>query len=89
MFVFRASIRQRSRSQLSNLIPESSVPIAGELGPIAYAVSQADKVCVCVCRTACIHLYVWVVHVGVLFFRNVPANVSDFFFFSYDNSMHS
>eukprot|EP00064_Thunnus_orientalis_P003859 superscaffoldBa00000333_g3870 len=39
----RASIRQRSRSQLSNLIPESSVPIAGELGPRAYAVSQADK----------------------------------------------
>ncbi|KAM3585020.1 uncharacterized protein V6R79_005132 [Siganus canaliculatus] len=38
----RASIRQRSRSQLSNLIPESSVPIAGELGPRAYAVSQAD-----------------------------------------------
>ncbi|TKS66207.1 Bile salt export pump ATP-binding cassette sub-family B member 11 [Collichthys lucidus] len=39
----RASIRQRSRSQLSNLIPESSVPMAGELGPRAYAVSQADK----------------------------------------------
>uniref|UniRef100_A0A3Q3VVZ1 Bile salt export pump n=1 Tax=Mola mola TaxID=94237 RepID=A0A3Q3VVZ1_MOLML len=39
----RASIRQRSRSQLSNLIPESSVPIAGDLGPRAYAVSQADK----------------------------------------------
>ncbi|XP_067439274.1 bile salt export pump-like [Thunnus thynnus] len=39
----RASIRQRSRSQLSNLIPESSVPVAGELGPRAYAVSQADK----------------------------------------------
>ncbi|XP_074483183.1 bile salt export pump isoform X2 [Sebastes fasciatus] len=39
----RASIRQRSRSQLSNLIPESSVSIAGELGPRAYAVSQADK----------------------------------------------
>ncbi|XP_039997875.1 bile salt export pump-like isoform X2 [Xiphias gladius] len=39
----RASIRQRSRSQLSNLIPESSVPIAGELGPRAYADSQADK----------------------------------------------
>uniref|UniRef100_A0A8C6KXP0 Bile salt export pump n=1 Tax=Nothobranchius furzeri TaxID=105023 RepID=A0A8C6KXP0_NOTFU len=27
----RASIRQRSRSQLSNLVPESSVPIAGDL----------------------------------------------------------
>uniref|UniRef100_UPI0037E89068 bile salt export pump-like n=1 Tax=Semicossyphus pulcher TaxID=241346 RepID=UPI0037E89068 len=39
----RSSIRQRSRSQLSNLIPESSVSIAGELGPRAYAVSQADK----------------------------------------------
>ncbi|XP_075873682.1 bile salt export pump-like [Nelusetta ayraudi] len=39
----RASIRQRSRSQLSNLIPESSVPIVGELGPRAYAVSKADK----------------------------------------------
>ncbi|XP_022602203.1 bile salt export pump-like [Seriola dumerili] len=39
----RASIRQRSRSQLSNLVPESSVPIVGELGPRAYAVSQADK----------------------------------------------
>uniref|UniRef100_A0A3Q2XZA6 Bile salt export pump n=2 Tax=Hippocampus comes TaxID=109280 RepID=A0A3Q2XZA6_HIPCM len=39
----RASIRQRSRSQLSNLIPESSVSIAGELGPRAYAVSQVDK----------------------------------------------
>ncbi|KAK5875170.1 hypothetical protein CesoFtcFv8_027682 [Champsocephalus esox] len=39
----RASIRQRSRSQLSNLIPESYVSIAGELGPRAYAVSQPDK----------------------------------------------
>ncbi|XP_058478203.1 bile salt export pump-like [Solea solea] len=39
----RSSIRQRSRSQLSNLIPESSVPIVGELGPRAYSVSQADK----------------------------------------------
>ncbi|KAK5602504.1 Bile salt export pump [Crenichthys baileyi] len=39
----RASIRQRSRSQLSNLIPESSVPIAGDLGPRAYSVSQEDK----------------------------------------------
>uniref|UniRef100_A0A7N8WP45 Bile salt export pump n=1 Tax=Mastacembelus armatus TaxID=205130 RepID=A0A7N8WP45_9TELE len=29
---FRASIRQRSRSQLSNLIPESSVSITGESG---------------------------------------------------------
>uniref|UniRef100_A0A665WBC6 Bile salt export pump n=1 Tax=Echeneis naucrates TaxID=173247 RepID=A0A665WBC6_ECHNA len=40
---FRSSIRQRSRSQLSNLVPESSVPIVGELGPRAYSVSQADK----------------------------------------------
>ncbi|XP_061840917.1 bile salt export pump-like [Nerophis lumbriciformis] len=39
----RASIRQRSRSQLSNLIPEYSVSMAGELGPRAYAVSQADQ----------------------------------------------
>uniref|UniRef100_A0A3Q2PDA5 ATP binding cassette subfamily B member 11 n=1 Tax=Fundulus heteroclitus TaxID=8078 RepID=A0A3Q2PDA5_FUNHE len=39
----RASIRQRSRSQLSNLIPESSVPIAGDLGPRAYSVSHEDK----------------------------------------------
>ncbi|XP_076004887.1 bile salt export pump isoform X2 [Genypterus blacodes] len=40
----RASIRQRSRSQLSNLLPESSVPFAGELGPRAYSVSHGDKV---------------------------------------------
>ncbi|XP_068446529.1 bile salt export pump isoform X2 [Clinocottus analis] len=39
----RASLRQRSRSQMSNLIPESSVPMVGELGPRAYSVSQADK----------------------------------------------
>ncbi|KAM9830301.1 bile salt export pump-like [Syngnathus typhle] len=39
----RASIRQRSRSQLSNLIPDSSVSIAGELGTTAFAISQADK----------------------------------------------
>uniref|UniRef100_A0A8C5D596 Bile salt export pump n=1 Tax=Gouania willdenowi TaxID=441366 RepID=A0A8C5D596_GOUWI len=39
----RASIRQRSRSQLSNLIPDSSASIAGELSPRAYSVSQADK----------------------------------------------
>ncbi|KAA8579509.1 hypothetical protein FQN60_006602 [Etheostoma spectabile] len=38
----RASIRQRSRSQLSNLIPESFVPIAIERGP-RDTVSQADK----------------------------------------------
>ncbi|KAI3365800.1 hypothetical protein L3Q82_000800 [Scortum barcoo] len=34
---------KRSRSQLSNLIPESSVSIAGELGPSAYVVSPADE----------------------------------------------
>ncbi|XP_070813730.1 bile salt export pump [Chaetodon trifascialis] len=39
----RNSIRQRSRSQLSNLIPESSVSIAGEVGPRAYTALQADK----------------------------------------------
>ncbi|XP_029306488.1 bile salt export pump [Cottoperca gobio] len=39
----RASIRQRSRSQLSNLMPASSVSIVGELGPGAYTVSQEDK----------------------------------------------
>ncbi|KAL6115511.1 abcb11 [Pungitius sinensis] len=39
----RASIRQRSRSQLSNLIPESTAPMVGELGPRAYSVSQANK----------------------------------------------
>ncbi|XP_075951113.1 bile salt export pump [Anarhichas minor] len=39
----RASIRQRSRSQLSNLIPDSSVSIVGELGPRAYSLSLADK----------------------------------------------
>uniref|UniRef100_A0AAR2IVC5 Bile salt export pump n=1 Tax=Pygocentrus nattereri TaxID=42514 RepID=A0AAR2IVC5_PYGNA len=36
----RASIRQRSRSQLSNVIPESSVPIAGELGPRSYTANS-------------------------------------------------
>ncbi|XP_051532212.1 bile salt export pump-like [Myxocyprinus asiaticus] len=42
----RASIHQRSRSQLSNIIPESSVPITGELGPRSYSetrVSREDK----------------------------------------------
>ncbi|XP_041936250.1 bile salt export pump [Alosa sapidissima] len=37
----RASIRRRTKSQLSNIIPESSVPIAGELGPRSYSQSQA------------------------------------------------
>ncbi|XP_038151853.1 bile salt export pump [Cyprinodon tularosa] len=40
----RASIRQRSRSQLSNLVPESSVPIAGDLAPRAFAMPQEDQV---------------------------------------------
>ncbi|KAL6469235.1 hypothetical protein MHYP_G00227590 [Metynnis hypsauchen] len=39
----RASIRQRSRSQLSNVIPESSVPIAGELGPKSYSESYVSQ----------------------------------------------
>uniref|UniRef100_A0A667XN41 Bile salt export pump n=1 Tax=Myripristis murdjan TaxID=586833 RepID=A0A667XN41_9TELE len=39
----RASIRQRTRSQLSNLVPDSSVPVAGELGPRAYSASQGNK----------------------------------------------
>nr|XP_057907080.1 bile salt export pump-like [Doryrhamphus excisus] len=37
------STHQGSKSELSNLIPESSVPIAEELGPRAHAVLQADK----------------------------------------------
>ncbi|XP_062301587.1 bile salt export pump-like [Scomber scombrus] len=40
----RASIRQRSRSQLSNLIPESAVPIAGDLSPRAYADKSKDDI---------------------------------------------
>ncbi|KAL7855108.1 hypothetical protein SRHO_G00172980 [Serrasalmus rhombeus] len=39
----RASIRQRSRSQLSNVIPESLVPIAGELGPRSYSESYISQ----------------------------------------------
>lgn len=38
----RASIRQRSRSQLSSLIPDS-VSFTGDLGLRAYSLSQADK----------------------------------------------
>uniref|UniRef100_W5LHI0 Bile salt export pump n=1 Tax=Astyanax mexicanus TaxID=7994 RepID=W5LHI0_ASTMX len=38
----RASIHRRSRSQLSNVIPESSVPIAGELGPRSYSESYVS-----------------------------------------------
>lgn len=33
----RAAVHQRSRSQLSNIIPESSMAIAGELGPRSYS----------------------------------------------------
>ncbi|KAI4882015.1 hypothetical protein NFI96_000728 [Prochilodus magdalenae] len=39
----RASIHRRSRSQLSNVIPESSVPIAGELGPRSYSQSYVSR----------------------------------------------
>ncbi|TRY82938.1 hypothetical protein DNTS_008431 [Danionella cerebrum] len=39
----RASIRQRSRSQLSNAVPESSVAIAGELGPRSYSETCVDR----------------------------------------------
>ncbi|XP_062869573.1 bile salt export pump isoform X2 [Trichomycterus rosablanca] len=42
----RASIRQRTKSGLSNVIPESSVPITGELGPQSYSesyISQEDS----------------------------------------------
>ncbi|MBN3326378.1 ABCBB protein, partial [Atractosteus spatula] len=42
-FPLRASIRQRSRSQMSNIIPESSVPIMGELGPRSYTQSVASQ----------------------------------------------
>lgn len=48
----RASIRQRSRSQMSKLMPDS-VSLTGELGPRAYSMSQADK------SKVCIHSYVW------------------------------
>ncbi|RVE75305.1 hypothetical protein OJAV_G00015350 [Oryzias javanicus] len=39
----RASLHQRSRSQLSNLIPESSVNVAGDPGLRTYSVSQSEK----------------------------------------------
>ncbi|XP_013882565.1 bile salt export pump isoform X2 [Austrofundulus limnaeus] len=39
----RASIRQRSHSQMSNLVPESSVSIAGDLSPRAFSVSPQEK----------------------------------------------
>ncbi|KAM6945832.1 bile salt export pump [Aplochiton taeniatus] len=41
---FRASIRQRSRSQLSNLSPEPTLPIAQELGPRTFSsASQMER----------------------------------------------
>ncbi|XP_034032436.1 bile salt export pump-like [Thalassophryne amazonica] len=43
----RASIRQRSRSQLSNLIPEPNISFTGEVGPRVYQVPQADETKVC------------------------------------------
>uniref|UniRef100_A0A8C1JB19 Bile salt export pump n=1 Tax=Cyprinus carpio TaxID=7962 RepID=A0A8C1JB19_CYPCA len=39
----RASVHQRSRSQLSNLVPESSVAIAGELGPRSYSETRVPQ----------------------------------------------
>lgn len=39
----RVSIHQRSRSQLSNIIPESSVAIAGELGPRSYSETRVPQ----------------------------------------------
>ncbi len=39
----RASIHQRSRSQLSNVVPELSVAIAGELGPRSYSETHVPQ----------------------------------------------
>ncbi|XP_058257445.1 bile salt export pump isoform X3 [Hemibagrus wyckioides] len=39
----RASIRRGTKSRLSNIIPESSVPIAGELGPRSYSESYVSQ----------------------------------------------
>lgn len=39
----RASIRQRSRSQLSNLMPDSTVPVTSQVGGRAYFGSQEEK----------------------------------------------
>ncbi|XP_056883917.1 bile salt export pump-like [Takifugu flavidus] len=39
----RASIRQRSRSQLSNLMPGSAVPVTSQVGGQAYFGSQEEK----------------------------------------------
>lgn len=43
----RASIRQRSRSQLSNLMPGSTVPVTGQVGGQDYFGSQGEKSKVC------------------------------------------
>ncbi|XP_053093947.1 bile salt export pump [Pangasianodon hypophthalmus] len=39
----RASIRRGTKSRLSNIIPESSVPIAGELGPQSYVSQELQE----------------------------------------------
>ncbi|KAI2659427.1 Bile salt export pump [Labeo rohita] len=39
----RASVHQRSRSQLSNVVPESSVAIAGELAPRFYSETRVSQ----------------------------------------------
>ncbi|KAM9461318.1 bile salt export pump [Clarias gariepinus] len=39
----RASIRRGAKSRLSNIIPESSVPIAGELGPQSYSETYVSQ----------------------------------------------
>lgn len=39
----RASIRRGTKSRLSNIIPESSVAIAGELGPQSYSESYVSQ----------------------------------------------
>ncbi|TSM94690.1 Bile salt export pump [Bagarius yarrelli] len=39
----RASIRRGTKSRLSNVIPESSVPFAGELGPRSYSESYSQE----------------------------------------------
>lgn len=43
LYIRRASVHQRSRSQLSNLVPESSVAIAGELGPRSYSETRVPQ----------------------------------------------
>uniref|UniRef100_A0A3P9IEA7 Bile salt export pump n=1 Tax=Oryzias latipes TaxID=8090 RepID=A0A3P9IEA7_ORYLA len=43
LFLFRASLHQRSRSQLSNLIPESSINVAGDLGLRTYSKATPEE----------------------------------------------